>query len=176
MLALRELAVQRGEFILSSGRSASYYVDASKACLHRGPAEDLSEIVSTLMSQLDVNRLGGPLTGAICVASAAMRRSSVHGAFLIRDNYKAHGTGGRLVGADPVASTQCLLVDDVASSGGTLVEAYKWLLQATMYQPVAAYAIVDRDKGARDRLADECGIDLYTTCTMFDLGVEDEQD
>lgn len=172
---LRSLAVLEGDFVLSSGKSASYYVDVSRAVCGGLAGASLGDMLRRLIQEAGHEPtvyVGGPLTGAIPVVQSLLMVDSSYQSFYIRDNYKAHGAGGRLVGREPERMSYCWLVDDVVSSGGTLVEAGKWLNRNTQLTPVACYSVIDRDKGARDRIMDELGVPLYTSFTMRDLGVE----
>lgn len=162
---LRKHAVLRGDFLLSSGRPASYYIDPSLACMREPGRYALGTIVREVMAICEAEIVGGPLAGAITPASASEMPT-----FYLRDNEKTHGGGGRVIGAD--SNQRALVVDDVTSSGDTLIEAVRWLQRETDLEVVGCYTIVDRDKGAIERVNEELDLALWTSFTMEDLGVE----
>lgn len=138
-LALRVQALRFGEFTLKSGRSSPYFFNAGRfdsgqalvqlaACYadaidtHAGLADTGMEGRGTL----DFDMLFGPAYKGIPLASAlaceyARRGRDLPMAFN-RKEAKAHGEGGRLIGAD-LAGKRVLIVDDVITAGTAIREA-----------------------------------------------------
>lgn len=166
---LQRDAVLRGDFHLSSGRTASYYVDVARAGLNRWASQKIGLEIRRVLNVAGIvpRSIGGPLTGAVPMIAGLLASHWIGQTFLLRDSIKPYGAGGRIVGQidGPV-----VVVDDVVSSGATLAESVSWLRDEGA-RVGAAYALVDRDKGARERLADiDCP--LLSSYTMVDLGVE----
>jgi len=125
-LVLREHAIREGEFTLASGRTSNWYLDGRQV----GFRGDCMEIVGrAIVDALAVagiaadafDAVGGPVLGAVPVA---MGVALVTGkpSFAIRKEAKGHGVGGRIAGVLE-AGQRVLVVEDTATSGGSLLEA-----------------------------------------------------
>jgi orotate phosphoribosyltransferase len=123
---LREHAIREGEFTLASGRTSTWYLDGRQVSF-RG---DCIEIVGrALVDALEVagiddasyDAVGGPVVGAIPVALAVALVTGKP-SFAIRKEPKGHGVGGRVAGVLD-AGQRVLIVEDTATSGGSLLEA-----------------------------------------------------
>src|SRR5947207_5382852 len=69
---LREHALVIGEVTLSSGRTASYYVDARRALLRPAGFRAAGELIAAVASEVRADAVGGPATAAIPPACAAL--------------------------------------------------------------------------------------------------------
>lgn len=119
----------------------------------------------------------GPMTGSIpLVVGLAMNSGYALQWSVIRDEVKDHGLGRKFVGAEPGPGDKVILVDDVASSGGSLIEAWEEVA-ATGAEILAVVALVDRgDKAAQLFTADESvgriAIPYLPVLTYTDLEIE----
>ena len=86
---------------------------------------------------------------------------------IARKHDHPHGLGGDLIHVPP-ARSEVILVDDVATSGSTLLRAAKACWGADLI-PVAAIVVVDRQDGAAQRLHEEEDVDLHSLCTLQDI-------
>jgi orotate phosphoribosyltransferase len=156
-------AFKTGSFTLSSGEESPYYVDMKEACAD--PA-----ILSTLAQHATVYAVGhdavaGTALGGVPLA-VALGLEAGRDTFLVRSEAKAHGTEGRLEG--PVAGDErVLLVEDVATTGGSLVDAVRAVRGAGCTVDHAV-TIVDREAGARQALGDE-DVALHALVTLSEL-------
>ncbi|HOU36272.1 MAG TPA: phosphoribosyltransferase family protein, partial [Candidatus Omnitrophota bacterium] len=89
--------------------------------------------------------------------------------FIVRKAAKGHGTQRQVEGPALSAGMRVVLVDDVATSGKSLIEA-KAVLDSMKVRVDRAIVIVDRNEGARENCS-RAGITLTPIFTIADLGV-----
>jgi hypothetical protein len=86
---INDLAVQRGDFTLTSGKKASFYIDLRQVSLDHRVAPLIGDVMLELLSEFPEAELVGGLTmGADPIASAIMHRAVIAGrdldAFVVR--------------------------------------------------------------------------------------------
>jgi orotate phosphoribosyltransferase len=149
---LREEALVVGEVTLASGRSAQYYVDARRALLLPAPFRALGSLVAAEAERLGAEAVGGPTMGAVpvaCAALAASERGGIQG-FFVRKDRKEHGLQ-RWVEGPPIGERRVLAVEDVVTTGGSLIAAIERLREEGV--PLAgALSVVDRLTGGREAI------------------------
>jgi orotate phosphoribosyltransferase len=69
---LRQHALVLGEVTLSSGQTASYYVDARRALLRPAGFRAAGELIAAAARRLGAEAVGGPVMAAIPLACAAI--------------------------------------------------------------------------------------------------------
>ncbi|MGO1410788.1 MAG: orotate phosphoribosyltransferase, partial [Microbacterium sp.] len=102
---IRDEAVFHGDFTLSSGKKATYYVDMRKLTLDHRAAPAIGRIMSDLIDDIDgIVAVGGLTLGADPIANAVMHASAGTDdpldAFVVRKEPKDHGRGRQIEGAD----------------------------------------------------------------------------
>ena len=141
--------VLRGRFKLSSGKISDIYIDARKLL---GMPRYFHAIVSllreTFLSQVHVDAIIGVATGGIAWAAALGFTMEIPFGY-VRPKAKEHGLGRVVEGVEPPA--KILLVDDVATTGGSLASAVE-ALRREGFTVDSAIVIVDREEGAKSRL------------------------
>jgi orotate phosphoribosyltransferase len=147
-----------GEVALASGRTASYYVDARRALLRAEPLRALGELVVEEAKRLGVRAVGGPTMGADPIACAALAASAGNDlrAFFVRRERKEHGLQRWIEGPALERGERVLVVEDVVTSGGSLVTAIERLEEEGV-QPAGALAVVDRLAGGRKAIERSLG-------------------
>ena len=175
---LRELfleigALKKGDFLLSSGRRSNYYLDARLVSLHPQGAYLIANIILHMLEKEDIDALGGPTLGADPIAAAVAVLSYEKGAplpaFIVRKAAKEHGLQRQIEGAILKKGSRVVLVDDVVTSGKSLIEA-KNALSEQGVEVVRAITIVDRLEGAAENLS--CvGVRLSPILTIRDFGL-----
>jgi orotate phosphoribosyltransferase len=151
---LREHALVAGEVTLSSGKKASYYVDARRALLRPGAFRAAGELIAATAGELGAEAVGGPATAAIPLACAAIAVPSGDGlvGYFVRGERKEHGLQRWVEG--PVASgARCLVVEDTVTTGGSTVKAIERMREEGL-QIVGALSVVDRLAGGGDAIAE----------------------
>ncbi len=162
-LLLSAGAVRFGEFTLTSGERSDVYVDVKLAWTdpHR-----LSRLARALAARVgDAERLAGMELGAVPLVVAVSLSTGLPYAIL-RKGVRDHGTRRAFEGEVP-AGARVLLVEDVATTGGSSVRSVE-IVRAAGGRVDRALVVVDREVGARERLA-EIGVRLEPLVTLSEL-------
>jgi orotate phosphoribosyltransferase len=171
LAAIRAKAVVRGDFILSSGQRADWYIDLRRVLLDGSVAPLAGRVMLDLTRDLEYEAAGGLTLGADPVAAAMMHASAARGgtpidAFVVRKTEKQHGLQRRIEGPD-VAGRRVLVVEDTSTTGASSLTAVD-ALRAAGAQVVGVAVVVDR--GARERVT-ERGLEFRAAFTGSDLEV-----
>jgi orotate phosphoribosyltransferase len=157
-----EKAVRHGDFTLSSGKKSNFYIDLSEVTLH---PEGLSLICKLLWNKLlpsvsCFNLLAGPMSGADPIVSGMICMAhtfdlNVRGV-LVRSKPKEYGDQNLIVGPlyeDGFSKSRHVLIDDVVTTGTSLLKAMKALEDAGSQTYSCILSVVDRDGGAKELFA-----------------------
>ncbi len=165
---LREHALVLGEVTLTSGLTASYYVDAKRAILRPAGFLALGALVAEQAARLDATAVGGMTMGADPVACAALAGGARANAFFVRKESKAHGLQRRVEGPLLTDADRCLVVEDVVSTGGSTVQALE-ALQAEGRTVVGVVSVLDRLMGGAARIEAAAGAPYVALTTIDDV-------
>ena len=167
---IREKSLQWGEFVLSSGKKADYYLDCRNVTLHPIGANLIADGMLELMEGKMPDAVGGmaigadPITAAI-ITRAGQRDIPLRG-FIVRKEAKEHGKGKAVEG--PVESgDRVVIVEDVVTTGGSSLRAIEHAQKAGLVID-GVLAIVDRLEGGKEAFAD-AGFELRTLLTIDDF-------
>lgn len=167
---IKELAVVRQRVVLSSGQPADSYVDLRRITLHHTGAPLVGRVMRALTADWSYQAVGGLTLGADPVATAMSHAAAAAGepldAFVVRKTDKAHGLQRRVEGPS-VGGRQVLVVEDTATTGGSVLTAIEALRRAGA-EVVGVAVIVDR--GAGDAVA-AAGLPYRSAYTLADLGL-----
>jgi len=155
-------AVQRGLFKLSSGRVSSVYVDLRKLPSHPAEFKEVVRSLAGLAEHFSADYVCGIAVGGLPLATALAYELGKPLIYVRRER-KDHGTMKQLEG-DYSRGARVLLVDDVATTGGTLSEATR-VLRSEGLEVEAALVVVDREEGAREALR-SLGVELLSLTTL----------
>ncbi len=142
--------IHRGEFVLASGAIAPYYLDAREVTMTPWGARYAGRLFYEQAQRFRASAIAGPATAAVPLVVATMlaHPTAVQGAY-IRLARRERGTG-RCVEGNLARGSRVLMIDDVATSGGSLVNAARALLAERPDVTIAGFcALVDR--GPRHR-------------------------
>lgn len=167
-------AVFYGDFTLTSGKKASYYIDMRKLSLdHRG-APLIGQVMLDLIADIeDVAAVGGLTMGADPIAASIMHQGLARGcaydSFTVRKEPKDHGRGRQIEGPD-LKGKRVVVVEDTSTTGGSPLRAIEALERAGAI--IAAVAVVvDRRAPARERI-EAAGYEYRAAISIDDLGLE----
>lgn len=136
-------------FKLVSGLTSRYYVNCKPTTLSARGMFLAGHLVFDCIKDLDVSGIGGLTFGADPIAVAAAFASELKGkpinSFSIRKTRKDHGII-RWVEGDVQASDRVVIIDDVATTGGSTVTAIE-RARAEGLIVVRAVILVDRQEG-----------------------------
>jgi orotate phosphoribosyltransferase len=170
---LRTHALVIGEVTLTSGRTASYYVDAKRAILRQPAYGALGELVARVAERLGVAAVGGMTMGADPIASAALGAQGDRGAdgngfvaFFVRKEKKEHGLQRWVEGPLLEAGTRVLIVEDVVTTGGSTVKAIERCREEGL-EIAGTVSVLDRLAGGAEAIA-AAGGGEYTALTTID--------
>ena len=170
---LKERALKRGDFVLSSGKKSTYYLDGRIITLTPEGAYLVARIVLELIRGKHISALGGPSLGADPIVGAVAALSYIEHTplktFIIRKQAKEHGMKRLIEGPAIETKDKIILVDDVLTTGKSILEAQQALLDSGL-QAHEALVIVDRREGAGEQLS-QAGIALTSIFTIEELGV-----
>jgi orotate phosphoribosyltransferase len=166
---LRDHALVIGEVTLSSGRRASYYVDARRALLRPDGFLAAGELIAAAAEEAGAEAVGGPVMAAIPLACAAIAVPAGAGlrGFFVRKERKEHGLQ-RWVEGPVEAGTRCLVVEDTVTTGGSTVAAIE-RIQAEGLDIVGALCVVDRLAGGAEAIAEAAGAPFRALVTIDEL-------
>jgi orotate phosphoribosyltransferase len=173
---LRARSVRTGEFVLASGATSSYYIDARLTTMS-GSGQLL--IGRRALAEIDARRwspdaVGGLTLGADPVAYAIAHAAAAAGrtidAFTVRKQPKDHGTG-RLIEGNLRAGSRVLIVEDVITSGESALRAVH-AVQDAGARVIGVLAVVDREEGGRARIeaAGHAVAALFTAAELLGQG------
>src|SRR4051794_28510091 len=171
---LRTHALILGEVVLTSGRTAQYYVDAKRAILRRDGFLALGELVAEKARQWDATAVGGLTMGADPVACAALAGGFDGKAFFVRKESKQHGLQRRVEGPVLDAGDRCVIVEDVVTTGGSTLQAIDAVREAG-HEIVGVIAVLDRLAGGAEKIR-EAAAAPYVACTTIDQVFPDRPD
>jgi orotate phosphoribosyltransferase len=171
---IQDEAVFHGDFTLSSGKKATYYVDMRKLTLDHRAAPAIGRIMLDLIADLpDVVAVGGLTLGADPIANAVMHESARTerplDAFVVRKEPKDHGRGRQIEGAD-VRGRRVVVVEDTSTTGQSALKAVD-ALRREGAEVVAVAVIVDRSTGAQAAIEAE-GLEWRAAIGLSDLGLD----
>lgn len=166
---IAERSFSQGEaVVLASGKSSNFYFDMKLTMLDPDGLDLLADLVLEKARDLPAAYIGGLAMGAVPVAVAVLLKSKdtnrpLQG-FWVRKEAKEHGTRRLADGYLPDGS-DVLIVDDVTTSGGSVLKAIEEV-RSRGCKVNAVITIVDREEGAKEKLAAN-GVNLIA---LFDRG------
>lgn len=159
--AIRAVAEIHGTFTLRSGAVSDTYFDK-----YRFEADPplLKRIGRALIPLIppQATVLAGLEMGGIPIVTMLGQLTGLPTAFL-RKEAKTYGTCRYAEGAE-LNGPQVLLVEDVVSSGGAIINTLK-MLRSDGVEPMGALCVIDRETGGLENLAD-VGLELRALLNM----------
>lgn len=166
-------AVFHGDFTLTSGKQASYYVDMRRVSLDHRVAPLIGQVMLDLIADVpEVAAVGGLTMGADPIASAMLHQGAARGAgidaFVVRKEPKDHGRGRQVEGPE-LAGKRVVVVEDTSTTGGSPLTAIE-ALEKVGAEIAAVAVVVDRNTGAKERI-EAAGYRYLSAIGLADLGL-----
>ena len=155
-------AVKFGKFTLTSGKESSFYVDMKLASTNPGIFKLIAKEFARHLPK-NVDFIAGMELGAVPLAVALSLETGIPYS-MIRKSERKHGTGSRIEG---VSVGKAVLVDDVATTGGSNIESVKALVDEGVDVSMVM-VVVDREEGAQEKIA-PFGINYKALIRISDL-------
>ena len=160
--------VKTGEFTLKNGTKSPIYINVRDLPRHHGALSMAMYMMTTKLVEknLEFDRVGGVPMGALSIAnmlSFACGKSIL----TLRAEAKDHGLVGTKTVEGFEEGEKVLVIEDVATSGGSIreaVEKYRYL----GLQVEHACVVVDRQQGAEAMLK-ELGVELLSLITLSEI-------
>ena len=140
-------AVKFGDFTLTSGKKSSYYVDLKLASTDPSILKNIAVEFAKLLPE-NIDFIAGMELGAVPLAAALSLETGIPYS-MIRKSSREHGTGTRIEGP---SKGRAVLVDDVATTGGSNIESIKMLTNEGVDVSMVL-VVVDREAGAAESMA-----------------------
>ena len=153
---LADRAVIRGRITLSSGVVSEYYFDCKRVMLSSEGAPLVGEAFLDAIKGLPEQpvAIGGLTHGADPIVGAVMMKAAEGGlhldGFYVRKEPKKHGTQ-RLIENVPPPGSAVVIVDDVVTKGGSIVQAIDGVESAGS-RVIAVIVLVDRLEGGAEKI------------------------
>lgn len=160
-------------FKLASGEISPFYVDCRALMAHPEARRLVAQLAYEALTDIEFDCLGGLELGAIPIAmtisdfACAASRRRLWRTFVVRKQPKDHGLG-KLIEGSIRPNDRALIVDDVLTSGGSLLKAVRVAREAGL-RVDHALVIVDRqEQDGRARVEKE-KVRLISLLTIQDL-------
>lgn len=167
---LARYSYKEGDFVLSSGARSTFYLDAKQVTYHSEGVELAGRAVLSVAREFHAQSIGGLTMGADAIVVSAVFASAVAGepmtGFIVRKESKGHGLGKLIEGVSP-AGRKVALVDDVITSGSSLLKAAAAVRDAGG-EVCVAIGLVDREEGGGRAIEAE-GIPFRAICTLSEI-------
>jgi len=161
--------IKFGDFTLASGKKSSYYVDLrlvpSYPHQFRTMVKKLQNNIAEDIELDSFDSLVSVPTGGLIIASA-LAIEIVKPLIYVRSKPKDYGTTKSIEGQIH-KGMRVVMIDDVATTGGSVVNAIKSLKDANITIE-DAYVIVNRMEGADEALK-ELGVKLHSLANVMQI-------
>jgi orotate phosphoribosyltransferase len=163
---IKETAYLEGDFTLRSGKKSKYYLD-------KYLFETCPDILKALGAEFakhmsdDVTLIAGAELGGVALAAATAMETGKNW-IIVRNSKKGYGTG-KMVEGTLKADDVVLLVEDIATTGGQVIEAAKIITDAGA-KVKKIVCTIDRKQGALENIT-EAGFTFDSLLTKEDLGI-----
>jgi orotate phosphoribosyltransferase len=171
---LKELSVQRGDFVLASGLHSRVYIDAK---LTTCQAAAMPLIGRAFLSKIEEHRwhpaaVGGLVIGSdpivMAIAHESVRFRFQVDAFLVRKEPKKHGLKKFIEGISATGGLDVVIIDDVCSTGGSTALAIERSRESGL-NVLGAVCLVDREMGAKHSIENSLGCPFDSVFTLSEL-------
>jgi len=169
---IAEHAFKRGNFVLASGKTSTYYIDGKMISFHpQGIFLTVKAILEEIRA-VEFDAVGGMDMGATPIVSALALRSyelkKPIPTFIVRKEVKDHGTKKRIEG--PLRpSSRVVMIDDVVTTGDSIHKAIQAVRELGCTVQLAI-SVLDRNAGAAALMESE-GIPYRPLVHLSELGV-----
>jgi len=146
-------AIKFGDFTLASGKKSRYYIDIKKASTKPEILKLIAQRIAKVLKSRSIHAdyIGCVALGGVPIA-AAVSLETVLPLIILRKETKDYGIKEQIIG-DFIRGKSVLMVEDVATTGGSVLKAVKTLRdEGLVVQHVIV--VVDREEGAGKSLVD----------------------
>jgi len=164
--------IKFGDFTLASGKKSSYYVDLRLVPSYphefRNMVKYLENMITEEIGLEKFDSIVSVPTGGLVIASA-LAIETVKPLIYVRSKPKDYGTSKSVEGKIN-DGMKVVMIDDVATTGGSVVNAIKSLKEVNI-SITDAYVIVNRMEGADEALS-ELGVKMHSVLDILQITQE----
>ena len=167
---IAEKSFREGEFTLASGRKSDLFINLKPTMLDPEGLNLIADLVLEKLKDCDAEFIGGILMGAAPILLSVVQKSyftprPLRG-YWVRKERKDHGMQ-EIIDGDPGAGDKVIVVDDVTTTGGSLLKAVD-AMRGRGCDIVGVLTVVDRCEGAVECVK-ESGYDLVSIFDRYDF-------
>ena len=156
-------AITFGKFVLTSGAVSDYYIDIKKASTQPEILRIIAEKMKSFTDSCDI--IAGMELGAVPLAVALSLQTNIP-YIIIRKEKRSHGTGKQIEG-DDVQNKKVLIVEDVTTSGGSVIKSID-VIKQNGGRVKMVVTVVDREGQAFEKMK-ELEIEFHALVTVSDI-------
>ena len=154
---LKELSYEEGDFVLTSGKRSTFYIDCKETTLNPEGMHLVGNIMYEMVKEIKgIDAVGGvsiggdPLVCAV-VLEAYKRNDNLKG-FFIRKEPKGHGSNLWVEGGKNLQKgMNVVILEDVVTTGGSSLKAID-VTEKAGYNVKGTIAILDRLEGGKEAI------------------------
>ncbi len=170
---LKDLSYEEGDFVLTSGKKSTYYIDAKETTLNPEGMRLVGNIMYRLTKEMSgVQAVGGvsiggdPLVCAVVLTPEA-QKEGLRG-FFIRKEPKGHGRNLWVEGGKNLEKgMNVVILEDVVTTGGSSLKAIE-VTEKEGYKVQGIVALLDRLEGGQAAIEAK-GYAFKSIFTLSDL-------
>lgn len=173
LVLLKGLSYEEGDFVLTSGKRSTYYIDAKETTLSPEGMYLVGRIMHRMVRETPgVEAVGGVSIGGdplVCsvVLMAHAEKDGLLG-FFIRKEPKGHGKNLWVEGGKNLRKgMNVIILEDVVTTGGSTLKAIE-VTEKEGYRVRGIVALLDRLEGGRETIESK-GYTFKTIFTLSDL-------
>ena len=164
-------------FVLASGVNSEYYVDCRRFLSDPANCVLIAEAAYSLVASLGITAVGGlvlgavPLSTSLAIVAHQLSDGKEHWrTFMVRKEPKGYGLEN-LIEGDLRSGDRTLIVDDVLTSGKSIVRAIEALTQSDLDVRVDhVLVLVDRqEQNGRRQIEQQYGVQVHSVLTLDEL-------
>ncbi len=154
-------AIKFGDFILTSGKRSSYYVDIKEAATN---PEVLDQISGEFAQRVKASIIAGMELGAVPLMVATAMKLKIP--YIIVRKERSHGTMSLIIGKF-APGTEIDVIEDVVTTGNSVLKTVL-ILRENGAVVRRAYCVVDREEGGME-LLEKNDIELFPLIRISDI-------
>ncbi|MCP4590713.1 MAG: orotate phosphoribosyltransferase [bacterium] len=164
--AIKDAAYLEGDFVLRSGKRSKYYIDKYRFETKPHILSELGRCFAEYVGS-ETTLIAGAELGGVALAAATSLATGLP-FIIVRNAKKDYGTSNLFEGV--LEKGACvLIVEDVATTGGQVLEAAKAITESGG-RVERIVAVLDRLQGARENI-EAAGVVFDALLTSADLGI-----
>ena len=169
---IKEKSLRFGDFTLTSGKKASYYLDGKQLTLDSEGSLLVANAILEIAENEKIDCVGGMTLGADPMVGSVLTAAGFKGVplqgFIVRKEAKQHGTEKWIEGI-LTKDARVLILEDVITTGGSVLRAIRRVEESGGHV-IRTVCIVDRLEGGGPFLQKQ-GYPLIALTTIEELGV-----